>query len=194
MPPAVNQRTMVALSYPKRPMEVEHFPQQVVDVIGYLQDALQPDHPFASIKLTPGPTPETAPEVWLLGSSDYSARLAATLGLPFAFADFFGSTGKHGPAVTEIYRREFSPSALCPEPKVNVALQVICAPTEEEAQRVASSRNYNRARRDVGGTGPRAADRLAPCGSGVLDGPDSGGCGIRQGGTRLAALMATLPR
>jgi alkanesulfonate monooxygenase SsuD/methylene tetrahydromethanopterin reductase-like flavin-dependent oxidoreductase (luciferase family) len=67
--------------------------------------------------------------------------------LPFAFADFFGGTGKHGPAVAEIYRREFSPSALCPEPKLNVALQVICASTEKKASRVASSRNYNRARR-----------------------------------------------
>jgi luciferase family oxidoreductase group 1 len=151
--PGSDQRTMVALAYPKRPMEVEHFPQQVVDLIGYLHDALQPDHPFASIKLTPGPTPETAPEVWLLGSSDFSANLAASLGLPFAFADFFGSTGKHGPAVTEIYRRRFSPSALCAEPKVNVALQVICAPTEEEAQRVASSRNYNRARRMLAAQG-----------------------------------------
>jgi luciferase family oxidoreductase group 1 len=151
--PGSDQRTMMALSYPKRPMDVEHFPQQVVDVIGYLHDALQPDHPFASIKLAPGPTPETAPEVWLLGSSDYSAKLAAHLGLPFAFADFFGSTGKHGPAVTEIYRRDFSPSELCPEPKVNVALQVICAPTDEEARRVAASRNYNRARRMLAAQG-----------------------------------------
>ena len=160
--PGSDQRTMVALSYPKRPMEVEHFPQQVADLIGYLHDALQPDHPFASIKLTPGPTPETAPEVWLLGSSDFSANLAAALGLPFAFADFFGSTGKHGPAVTEIYRRTFSPSALCAEPKVNVALQVICAPTEEEAQLVASSRNYNRARRMLAAQGEEPRIGLLP--------------------------------
>jgi luciferase family oxidoreductase group 1 len=126
---------------------VETFPQQVVDVIGYLYDALQPDHPFASLKAAPGPAPETAPDVWLLGSSDYSAKLAAHLGLPFAFADFFGTTGGHGPAVAEVYRRNFSPSGLYGEPKLNVTLQVLCAPTNAEAQRIAASRNFNRARR-----------------------------------------------
>ena len=145
--PGSDQRTMVALAYPKRPVEVETFPQQVVDVIGYLYDALQPDHPFAALKVAPGPVPETSPDVWLLGSSDYSARLAAQLGLPFAFADFFGTTGGHGPAVADIYRREFSPSGLYAEPKLNVTLQVLCAETQAEAQRIAASRNFNRARR-----------------------------------------------
>ncbi len=145
--PGSDQRTMVALAYPKRPVDVQTFPQQVVDVIGYLYDALQPDHPFASLKAAPGPAPETAPDVWLLGSSGYSAQLAAHLGLPFAFADFFGTTGGHGPAVAEVYRRNFSPSGLYAEPKLNVTLQVLCAPTNAEAQRIAASRNFNRARR-----------------------------------------------
>jgi len=145
--PGSDQRTMVALAYPKRPVDVETFPQQVVDVIGYLYDALQPDHPFATLKAAPGPTPETAPDVWLLGSSDYSARLAAHLGLPFSFADFFGTTGGHGPAVAEIYRSEFSPSGLYAAPKLNVTLQVLCAESQAEAKRIAAIRNFNRARR-----------------------------------------------
>lgn len=145
--PGSDPQTMQALAYPRSPMDVQQFPQQVADVVGYLHHATPRDHPFAHIHVQPGPEPETKPEVWLLGSSDYSANLAAYLGLPFAFADFFGNTGKHGPAVAEIYRRNFKPSALCSEPKVNVTLQVICAPTASEAAFVASSRNLNRARR-----------------------------------------------
>ncbi len=145
--PGSDQATIIALAYPKRPAAIETFPQQVVDLIGYLYGALQPDHPFAAIKAQPGPAPESAPEVWLLGSSDYSANLAAYLGLPFAFADFFGNTGRHGPAVAEIYRRNFRPSELCPTPRLNVTVQAVCAPTKEEALFVASSRNLNRARR-----------------------------------------------
>ncbi len=156
--PGSDQATMFALAYPKRPVEVSSFPQQVVDLLGYLHDALQSDHPFAALKAAPGPKPESAPELWLLGSSDYSANLAAQLGLPFSFADFFGNTGKHGPAVCEVYRRNFQPSQLCSEPLVNVALQVLCAPTQEEAERVASSRNLNRARRALEAQG---AERIA---------------------------------
>ena len=151
--PGSDQRTMVALAYPRRPAEVDAFPQQVADLVGYLYDALASDHPFADVKAAPGKAPLVAPQVWLLGSSDFSASLAAHLGLPFAFADFFGHTGKHGPAVAEIYRRNFRPSALCPEPKLNVALQVLCAPTAEEVHRVAASRNYNRARRVLAALG-----------------------------------------
>ena len=147
--PGSDHTTMFALAYPKRPADIETFPQQVVDLIGYLHSGLQPDHPFAAVKARPGPPAGSAPEVWLLGSSDYSANLAAYIGLPFAFADFFGHTGKHGPAVAELYRRNFRPSPLCPEPRVNVTAQVVCAPTEEEARFLASSRNLNRARRAI---------------------------------------------
>tara|TARA_B100000029_G_scaffold515777_1_gene624619 strand:+ start:5434 stop:6528 length:1095 start_codon:yes stop_codon:yes gene_type:complete len=145
--PGSDQATMFALAYPKRPVDIQTFPQQVADLIGYLRNNLQPDHPFATVKAQAGPDPESSPEVWLLGSSDYSANLAAYLGLPFAFADFFGNTAKHGPAVTELYRKNFKPSSICAEPKVNVTVQVVCAPTEDEAKFIASSRNLNRARR-----------------------------------------------
>ncbi|MDA1174478.1 MAG: LLM class flavin-dependent oxidoreductase [Chloroflexi bacterium] len=160
--PGSDQRTMLALAYPKRPVDVETFPQQVVDVVGYLYDALQPDHPFAALKAAPGGKPESAPDIWLLGSSDYSARLAAQLGLPFAFADFFGTTSGHGPAVAEIYRREFQPSELCAEARLNVTVQVICAPTAEEVQRVTASRNFNRARRVLAAQGEEIREGLLP--------------------------------
>ncbi len=83
--------------------------------------------------------------MWLLGSSDYSARLAAVIGLPFAFADFFGTTGRHGPMVAELYRKEFQPSNYQREPRINVAVQALCAPTEGEALFLAGSRNIIKA-------------------------------------------------
>jgi len=99
---------------------------------------------LSGISAYPGGKKESAPEVWLLGSSDYSARLAAEMGLPFSFADFFGNTSEYGPQVTDIYRNGFKPSLYLDEPIVNVGLQVICAPTEEEARFVGSSRSLNK--------------------------------------------------
>jgi len=148
--PGSDGLTAAALAYPRPQIDIEQFPQQVVDVLGFLHGAINPEHPFAKIEIQPGPPPATAPEVWLLGSSDYSARLAAMLGLPFAFADFFGRTSGIGPTVADIYRREFRPTVFGAEPRLNVTLQVVCAPSEAEAARVASSRRFMRAARVLG--------------------------------------------
>jgi luciferase family oxidoreductase group 1 len=137
--PGSDQKTAAALAYPKPVADINQFPQQVADVVGYLNDAIGEGHPFADVTAQPmGPTSE-APEIWLLGSSDYSARLAALLGLPFSFADFFGNAGDIGPEVAEIYRQEFKPSDYLPEPKLNVAVHVICADTDDQAAYIASS-------------------------------------------------------
>ena len=66
------------------------------------------------------------------------------MGLPFSFADFFGNTGELGPQVADVYRNEFRPSAYLSEPRVNVALQVICAATEAEARFIGASRSLNK--------------------------------------------------
>jgi luciferase family oxidoreductase group 1 len=148
--PGSDPLTARALAYPRPQANVGLFPQQVADLLGFLEGSLDPAHPFAGIRALPGPPPEPAPEVWLLGSSDYSARLAAALGLPFAFADFFGHTGEIGPAVAALYREEFKPSRYGAEPRVNVTLQVVCAPTEAEAHFLAGSRRLMRAARVLG--------------------------------------------
>jgi len=82
------------------------------------------------------PSGETSPEVWLLGSSDYSAALAADMGLPFAFAHFISGdqTG-----VTRMYRRHFRPSARLQEPRVLIAVAALAAPTPEEAEELAAT-------------------------------------------------------
>ncbi|MSQ12016.1 MAG: LLM class flavin-dependent oxidoreductase [Dehalococcoidia bacterium] len=138
--PGSDQLTAQALSDPRPKADVQAFPAQVIDLLGYLHGFRGPAHAFAAIRPQPGPDTEAKPVVWLLGSSEYSARLAALLGLPFSFAEFFGITGGTGPMVAEMYRREFQPSQFLSEPKVNVTIQVTCAPTAEEATFIASSR------------------------------------------------------
>ena len=142
--PGSDQLTAHALAYPKQIVNIEHFPQQVTDVIGYMSGTIPEEHVFSKISSQPGPAPDAIPGIWLLGSSDYSARLAATLGLPFSFADFFGTTAEHGPLVAKLYRDMFQPSGYLQEPKINVALQVICADTEAKANFIALSRNISR--------------------------------------------------
>ena len=142
--PGSDQLTAAALSYPKYPMDIQQFPQQVVDLIGHLSETLDKEHPFINIKVQPGDAPSKIPDVWLLGSSDYSARLAAELGLPFSFADFFGTTAGHGPQIAELYRKQFKPSGYLLKPQLSVALNVMCADTEEKAEYITSSRNISR--------------------------------------------------
>ena len=143
--PGSDQRTALALTYPRPPADVNRFPQMVSDLLAFLEDEISDDHPFSGIVAQAGPMPDEVPDVWLLGSSDFSARLAGLLGLPFAFADFFGTTGEYGPAVAELYREQFKPSKYLKEPRVNVTVQALCAPTDEEAQFIASSRNLSKA-------------------------------------------------
>lgn len=143
--PGSDQLTAAALAYPKAPADVQAFPQQVFDTLGYMHGSMDPQHPFANVRPLPGPQSGELPEVWLLGSSDYSAQLAATLGLSFAFADFFGDIRDRGPVVADIYRRNFKPSAYLDRPRVNVTVQALCAETEERALFLGASRNLNKA-------------------------------------------------
>jgi len=114
----------------------ERFPQQIADLLGFLHGTLPEGHPFA--KIVAMPTGPTAPDVWLLGSSDQSAMMAAHFGVYFSFAHFINADG--GADVTRAYRRQFRPSAQCPAPRSSAAVFVVCADTEAEAQRLAKSR------------------------------------------------------
>ena len=140
--PGSDQLTAFSLAHPGRPHDIQDFPQQVLDLIGYLSDSLDPSHTFARVKAGPGHS--TMPEVWLLGSRYESAFMASQLGIPFAYAHFFGVGVEEGPTIIEAYRRNFKPSAYLSEPKVNVAVQVLCAETLEEALRLSASRNLAR--------------------------------------------------
>lgn len=116
-------------------VDIRKYPDQVADLIGYLHNSLPADHPFASLHVAPNVP--TAPEVWLLGSSDESARIAALQGVSYGFAQFFGTGG--GQEAIRYYRDHFRPSHLAGKPRALAAVLAICADTEEEANRLAAS-------------------------------------------------------
>jgi luciferase family oxidoreductase group 1 len=105
----------------------ERFPEDVVELISYLID-----HDGPATVPAPVPGRGYLPQVWLLGSSTFSAQLAGMLGLPFSFAFHFA------PALVdealELYRSNFRQTGLLDEPHVMVAASVLCADDDEEAQ------------------------------------------------------------
>jgi luciferase family oxidoreductase group 1 len=126
----------------------EQYPRQVADLLGYLHGQLEEGHPFAAV--TPQPVPESPPQVWLLGSSDQSASLAAQFGCPFSFAHFLSGHG--GDKVMADYIRNFRPSSFAAAPQGSICVFVLCAETEAEAQRIAASRSLWRLRVEETGT------------------------------------------
>ncbi|MFC5472269.1 LLM class flavin-dependent oxidoreductase [Cohnella suwonensis] len=115
-------------------MDIDLYPQQVADLSGYLHDDLPADHRFASLRAYP--ETEEAPELWLLGSSDGTARIAAQQGRAYAFAQFFGAAGDEP---LHLYHAYFKPSAHEPKPRALAAVMAICSETAEEAQQMAKS-------------------------------------------------------
>jgi luciferase family oxidoreductase group 1 len=116
---------------------IDDFPEKVADVLGFLHGDLPPEHRYGGLLAMP--TGPTTPEVWLLGSSDQSAAMAAHFGTGFSFAHFINAEG--GAEVTRAYARAFKPSAAMPQARASVAVFVVCAPTEDEATRLAQSRD-----------------------------------------------------
>jgi luciferase family oxidoreductase group 1 len=144
--PGSDQRTAYALN--PNANAHEEFPQQVLDLKAWVSGApLQAGHPFGMIKANPqGPT---HPQLWILGSSDYGAQLAAHFGLPYAFAYFF--TDGHGvEQALDLYRRNYRPSAEHPEPQATICVWALAADTEAEARHLATSREHSRILRDIG--------------------------------------------
>ncbi|XID94841.1 LLM class flavin-dependent oxidoreductase [Paenibacillaceae bacterium WGS1546] len=114
--------------------DYDDYPQQIVDLYHYLRDDDPAKHRFPGLRAFP--VTESMPELWLLGSSEGTARIAAQLGTPYAFAQFFGAAGDEA---LQHYFGYFKPSSYCGEPKALAAVMAICADTEEEARELASS-------------------------------------------------------
>jgi luciferase family oxidoreductase group 1 len=127
--------TTFALQRDRRQAAPDDFPQQLGELLAYFEDALPEDHPFHRLAGTLPGRPEL-PETWLLGSSPQSAIWAGQLGLPYAFADFINPGGAE---IAKLYRERFQPERELPAPKTAVAAWVLCAPTDEEAQHLATS-------------------------------------------------------
>ena len=103
--PGTDPLTARALRRSELPLGADEFPQQLGELFGYF-GGFPDDHPLRAVRAVPGLGHR--PEIWLLGSSDYSAQVAGLLGLPFAFAHHFSAVNT-GPAV-DAYRRRFRPS------------------------------------------------------------------------------------
>ncbi|HEX7416572.1 MAG TPA: MsnO8 family LLM class oxidoreductase, partial [Steroidobacteraceae bacterium] len=120
----------------------DDFPEQLVELLAFLRHDFPPHHAFGRIKVSPDMP--GAPDVWLLGSSLWSASAAAQLGLPYAFAHFISPEPTR--AAIEQYRAQFRPSRYLSEPHAIVALGAICAPTDAQAERLAASARLMRRR------------------------------------------------
>ena len=83
------------------------------------------------------------PEIWLLGSGERSAALAAHFGLGFSSAHFIN---EHGEGVAKAYQEQFQPSSIAPQPQTSLGVFAICADTEEEAKHLAATRDLWRLR------------------------------------------------
>jgi luciferase family oxidoreductase group 1 len=140
--PGADAATEAALQYLPGVPGDERYVDKVVDLVGFLSDRLEPGHPFEAATAMPDGVP--APAVWMLGSSSHSGAVAAYLGLPFAFAHFI--TAAFGPQVMNAYRRGFQPSEGMAAPEALVAVGVMCAETDAEAERLARSADVWRLR------------------------------------------------
>lgn len=123
----------------------DEFPQQLAELRAFLEPkrfaaartAETPEHPFHRIRVMPeGPG---VPDVWLLGSSMWSAVTSANEGLPYAYAHFFSAEGTR--RAVEYYRANFQPDPFSPrrKPEATLAIGVVCAPTQAEAEWLALS-------------------------------------------------------
>ena len=126
----------------------DNFPQQVMELQAWVTgEPLLPGHPGHGVFAYPsGPT---SPNVWMLGSSDYGAQLAAHLSLPYAFA-YFITDGQGADQAMHLYRNNFRPSETRPKPEAVICVWALAADTEEEAWRLFESRARWKMDRNLG--------------------------------------------
>ncbi|HLX79760.1 MAG TPA: LLM class flavin-dependent oxidoreductase [Burkholderiales bacterium] len=130
--PGGDQRTARAVGGGGMPT-AEDFPEQVWELIHHLDGTLPDGHPFKKVRVQP--EGKTAPELWLLGSSEYSGLLAAQLGVRFSFAHFINAQG--GDVVMRAYKARYQSSGREPRPHTSLCCFVICAASDDEAERLA---------------------------------------------------------
>ncbi len=130
--PGTDQATAMALRRQAGGLGVEEFPQHVLQVMSLLGDHRSPD---TALNLVATPSATSFPEVWLLGSSGYSAQLAGMLGVRYTYAHHFGN--EDPAAIMNLYRSNFQPSPVLDEPHAMLATSALTAATEDEANYLA---------------------------------------------------------
>ena len=130
----------------------ENFPIQVRELQAWISGTdLPAGHPGHGV--TANPTGPTTPDLWMLGSSDYGAQLAAHYGLPYAFAHFI-TDGQGAEQALDLYRRLYRPSPAHPKPNAVLCVWALAADTEAEAWHHFSGRERWKIDRNIGALGP----------------------------------------
>jgi len=129
--PGTDGVTALALRRTQEGLDASAFPQELQDLIGFFYGSMSPNNPMSRLLAVPGLG--DAPEIWLLGSSGFSAQLAALLGLPFAFAHHF--SGDNTEAALDLYREAFRPSDFLEAPHSMLAVSVIADASSEVVRR-----------------------------------------------------------
>ncbi|HEY0248666.1 MAG TPA: LLM class flavin-dependent oxidoreductase [Gryllotalpicola sp.] len=129
--PGTDGVTALALRRTREGLDASTFPQELLDLIGFFHGGMSPNNPMSNLLAVPGLG--DAPEIWLLGSSGFSAQVAGALGLPFAFAHHF--SGENTEQALALYRDAFQPSDFLREPHSMIAVSVIVDDSPEIVRR-----------------------------------------------------------
>ena len=155
--PGTDPVTSYALRVRQDPREGDDFLERFQELLLFERGGFPDNHPFRNVHAVPRDVP--LPPIWLLGSSGYSAELAAAVGMGFAFAHHFADYD--AASAMRSYREHFKPSATMQEPCAILGTAAIVADTDEEAERIASSADLHYARRAKGEYAPLASPEEA---------------------------------
>jgi len=155
--PGTDQVTSYALRARQDARQGDDFLERFQELLLLERGGYPEGHPFRKVRAVPADV--ALPPIWLLGSSSYSAQLAAAAGLGFAFAHHFADYDAATAMLS--YREQFKPSAEFPEPYAILGTAVIAAETDAEAERLASSADLHYARRAQGEYAPLASPEEA---------------------------------
>lgn len=148
--PGTDPMTAAALRRGVDTLSAEDFPQHLIDLLGLLGDVRTGSRLAPRFAATPAPV--SSPQVWLLGSSGYSAQVAGLLGLPYVYAHHFG-TGHTGEALA-LYRDSFRPSSRLDRPRTMISVSVLIGENHDQAEELAGPARVNMAALRAGRPGP----------------------------------------
>jgi luciferase family oxidoreductase group 1 len=155
--PGTDPVTSYALRARQDPREGDDFLERFQELLLLERRGFPENHPFRNVHAVPADVP--LPPIWLLGSSGYSAELAAAVGMGFAFAHHFSDYDADSAMLS--YRAHFKPSAALAEPYAILGTAVIAADTDAEAERIGSSAELHFVRRAKGEYAPLASPEEA---------------------------------
>jgi luciferase family oxidoreductase group 1 len=155
--PGTDPITSIALRRRQQTNTDDDFLERFQELLLFAQDGFPEGHPFHQVHAMPSDVP--LPPIYLLGSSDYSAEVAAAIGAGFAFAHHFAS--HDAVAAMRSYRSHFKPSPALPEPHAILGAAVVTADTDAEAERLAATVDLNYVRRSKGEYLPLASPEEA---------------------------------